>query len=107
MIYAINYSLKKDLNGEVLGKIEKIISILKFQQTRLQNGILIINRKMVNYNNFQKFPPSFTSFSISATRSHPVARLHAAILGGSPQVEPLEQSLPNTTILAVAKQGQI
>jgi hypothetical protein len=33
--------------------------------------------------------------------------LHAAILGDSPQVEPLEQSLPNTTILAVAKLGQI
>jgi hypothetical protein len=44
-------------------------------------------------------PLSFTTFSSSATRSHPVARLHAAILGGSPQVEPLEQLPP--TILAM------
>ncbi len=46
-----------------------------------------LSKKTLDYSN--SFTPQSAKADSSATRPHPVAHLHAAILDGSPQVEPL------------------
>ena len=75
------------------------MSIKDQQKAMVGRNSHIKESSLQNYcqeNNLQvlRHPSVRRSSDTSATRSHPVARLHAAILSGSPQVEALENSRP-------------